>query len=521
MNLNTTHGSMVLTIADILVQSARKHRDRIALIVDDRSFSFRELDTLSNSVAHGLISCGVKPGDKVGLFGQNSWQWLVSYYGIAKSGAVVNPLSSMLTVDELNYAIADTGAKVVIAAPEKKEQLFQVKDLGGQFDLVLWNEQATRGAILLRDWLEGASSEAVSITRLPSDLAAICYTSGTTGRPKGAMQSHRSVVGAAAGTALMAARSAEDRIISALPLFHVYGSCVMNGSILVGSTLIVIPRFNEVAVLSTIEKYKATIMDGVPTAYYYLLAHPDFDKYDLSSLTRCWVGGQTLPSAKSMEFTKRTGCPVHEVWGMTELAGATSANPVYGLNKPGTIGIPYPGNSFRVVDIDNPDIEMPRGERGELMYYGPLVMMGYFNKPEATAETIRPNGWLHTGDIAIMDEDSYVTIVDRKKDMILTAGFNVYPAEIERVLCMHPAVALAAVGSIPDEAKGELAKAYVVLKPGAEVSRASLISFCREHLAAYKVPRGVQFVDSVPLTSSGKMMRRLLKDIDDGELSVE
>jgi long-chain acyl-CoA synthetase len=156
-----------------------------------------------------------------------------------------------------------------------------------------------------------------------------------------------------------------------------------------------------------------------------------------------------------------------------------------------------------------------------LMYYGPLVMMGYFNKPEATAETIRPNGWLHTGDIAIMDDDGYVTIVDRKKDMILTAGFNVYPAEIERVLCMHPSVALAAVGSIPDEAKGELAKAYVVLKPGAELSRASLITFCREHLAAYKVPRGIQFVNSVPLTSSGKMMRRLLKDIDDGELAAE
>jgi long-chain acyl-CoA synthetase len=518
---HNTQGQMNMTIADILIQSAQKHGDRMALIVDDRNFSFRELDKLSNSVANGLIFCGVKPGERVGLFGQNSWQWLVSYYGIAKTGAVVNPLSSMLTADELNYTITDTGAKVVIAAPEKRELLLQVKDQGGQFDLVLWNEQPTPQAILLRDWLEGASSESVSIPRLPSDLAAICYTSGTTGRPKGAMQSHRSVVGAAVGTALMAARTAEDRVISALPLFHVYGSCVMNGSILVGSTLIVITRFSEVAVLTAIEKHKATIMDGVPTAYYYLLAHSDFDKYNLSSLTRCWVGGQTLPAAKSIEFTKRTGCPVHEVWGMTELAGATSANPVYGLNKPGTIGIPYPGNTFRVVDVDNPDVEMPRGERGELMYYGPLVMMGYFNKPEATAETIRPDGWLHTGDIATMDDDGYVTIVDRKKDMILTAGFNVYPAEIERVLCMHPAVALAAVGSVPNEVKGELAKAYVVLKPGAEVSRASLIAYCREHLAAYKVPRGIQFVESVPLTSSGKMMRRLLKDIDDGELAIE
>jgi long-chain acyl-CoA synthetase len=218
------------------------------------------------------------------------------------------------------------------------------------------------------------------------------------------------------------------------------------------------------------------------------------------------VGGQTLPSAKSLEFTARTGCPVYEVWGMTELAGATSANPVYGLNKPGTIGLPYPGNAFRVVDVDDAAKEMPRGERGELMYRGPLVMQGYYNNPQATAETIRPDGWLHTGDIATMDEDGYATIVDRRKDMIITAGFKVYPAEIERALCMHPAVALAAVGSVPDEAKGELAKAYVILKPGAEVSRADLVAHCGEHLAAYKVPRAVQFVASVPTTSSGKIM---------------
>ena len=511
---------MVTTIADILPQAAKKHGDRVALIIDSKRFSFRELDALSNRVANGLVSSGVQPGDRVSLFGPNSWEWLVSYYGIVKAGAVANPLSSMLTADEVQYSITDMGASTVIASPDKGELLRRLQAEGGRFDLVLWDETPAAGTTLLREWLDGASSEFVPRPRLASDLAVICYTSGTTGRPKGAMQSQRAVVGAAVGTALMAARTSEDRVISALPLFHVYGSCVMNAAMMVGSTLIVIPRFNEVVFLSAIAEHRATIMDGVPTAYYYLLAHPDFDKYDLSSLTRCWVGGQTLPAAKSHEFTRRTGCPVHEVWGMTELAGATTANPVYGPNKPGTIGVPYPGNAFRVVDLEDPEKEMPRGERGELMYRGPLVMMGYYNHPQATAETIRPDGWLHTGDIATMDDDGYATIVDRKKDMILTAGFNVYPAEIERVLCMHSAVALAAVGSVPDEAKGELAKAYVVLKPGAEVSRAALIAHCREHLAAYKLPRGIQFVDSVPLTSSGKMMRRLLKDFDDGSLSI-
>jgi long-chain acyl-CoA synthetase len=284
--------------------------------------------------------------------------------------------------------------------------------------------------------------------------------------------------------------------------------------------LITLPRFSEVAMLDAIAANRATLMDGVPTTYYYLLAHPEFDSYDLSSLRLCWVGGQTLPAAKSQEFTRRTGCPVHEVWGMTELAGATSANPAYGVNKPGTIGLPYPGNAFRVVDVDDATKEMPLGERGELMYRGPLVMQGYYNNAKATAETIRPDGWLHTGDIATMDEDGYATIVDRKKDMLVTAGFKVYPAEIERVLCMHPAVALAAVGSVPDEAKGELAKAYVIVKPSVAVTRADLVSHCREHLAPYKVPRAVQFVASVPTTASGKIMRRLLSEVDDGSLAV-
>src|SRR5262245_8869339 len=512
---------MVTTLAEILPQAARRHKDRIALIVEERQFSFTQVDSMSNRVANGLVASGINPGDRVGLYGPNSWEWLVCYYGIVKTGAVVNPLNTMLTPDEVRYSVTDAGARTVLASSDKAGTVLVLKGTGNLTDVVLWGEAPIEGARMLGEWLQHASADFSAPQRQPADLAVICYTSGTTGYPKGAMQSHRSVVGAAVGTALMAARTAEDRIISALPFSHVYGSCVFNAAMLANSMLIVIPRFNEIAVLSAIAQHRATLMDGVPTAYYYLLAHPDFDKYDISSLTRCWVGGQTLPVAKSLEFTRRTGCPVHEVWGMTELAGATSANPVYGPNKPGTIGIPYPGNAFRVVDVDDANKEMPRGERGELMFRGPLVMQGYYNNPAATAETIRPDGWLHTGDIATMDDDGYATIVDRKKDMILTAGFNVYPAEIERVMCMHPAVALTAVGSVPDELKGELAKAYVMLKPGAHVSRSALVAHCRDHLAAYKVPRGIQFVESVPMTSSGKIMRRLLRDIDDGSLSIE
>jgi long-chain acyl-CoA synthetase len=509
------------TIGEILPTAARRFGDRRALVVGDRAFSFDDLNTLSNRAANGLADAGVRAGDRVALYGPNCWEWLVAYYGIAKTGAVVIPVNVMLTPEEVGYVVEDSGARAVVASPDKGESLLDLRGAGDLEAVVLWGDETPAGATAFSDWLSRGAPAFSPVSRDGGDLAAICYTSGTTGHPKGAMQAHRSVIGAAVGTAVMAARGPHDRVVNALPLPHVYGSCVFNAAMMAGSTLIMIPRFDAEVVLRAISEHRATLMDGVPTAYYYLLAHPDFDSYDLSSLTRCWVGGQTLPAAKSLEFTERTGCPVHEVWGMTELAGVTSANPVIGPTKPGTIGIPYPGNAMRVVDPADPTREMPVGERGELMFRGPLVMLGYYGNEEGTAATIEPDGWLHTGDVATMDEDGYFTIVDRMKDMILTAGFNVYPAEIERILCGHPAVALAAVGGVPDEMKGELAKAYVVLKPETEATREELIGHCREHLAAYKVPRGIQFVDSVPLTSSGKMMRRLLKDLDDGTLLVD
>ncbi|MBC7893959.1 MAG: AMP-binding protein [Cytophagaceae bacterium] len=314
------------TLAEILPAAARTHTDRIALIVEDRQFSFRELDALSNRVANGLGAIGVNPGDRVSLFGPNSWEWMVSYYGIVKTGAVVNPLSSMLTPEEVSYSMTDAGARAVLASSDKASTL-PLKGVGNLTDVVLWGEAPIEWAAMLSDWLQHASADYAAARSKPSDLAVICYTSGTTGRPKGAMQSQRSVVGAAVGTALMAARTADDRIVTALPLFHVYGSSVFNAAMIAGSTL-------------------------------------------------------------------------------------------------------------------------------------------------------------------------------------------------KRVLCMHAAVALAAVGSVPDEAKGELAKAYVILKPGVEVSGADLVSHCREHLAAYKVPRAVQFVASVPTTSSGKIMRRRLNEVDDGSFAV-
>jgi long-chain acyl-CoA synthetase len=507
---------MVDALGEILPYAARRYGDKKALVADGRSFSFNELEALSGAFANGLAAAGVAAGDRVTLYGPNSWQWVVAYYGIAKAGAVVNPVNALLTAEEVNYIVKDSGARTAVASADKASALLDMKADAGLADVVIWGDKAPAGATPFDQWLERGSRTFSPRKRTPEDTGAICYTSGTTGHPKGAVQSQRSVVAAAKGMALMGTRTATDTVVSPLPAPHVYGSIAINAAVLTGATLVLLPRFSEEGVLDAIQKNRATIFDCVPTAYYYLLAHPKFGAYDLSSLSRCTVGGQTLPVAKSQEWTKRTGVPVLELWGMTELAGAATFNPYWGDNRPGTIGLPMPGMYCKIVAVDDPEKEMPPGERGELMIRGPLVMDGYAGNEAATRETIRADGWMHTGDIATVDADGYYTIVDRKKDMILTAGYNIYPAELERVLCMHPSVALAAVCGVPDEAKGELAKAYVMLKPGAAASGKELVEHCRQHLAAYKLPRAVQFVANVPITGSGKIMRRLLKDVDDG-----
>ena len=300
----------------------------------------------------------------------------------------------------------------------------------------------------------------------PEALSTIGYTSGTTGHPKGAMQSHRAVMLNGAMTAQMHLKSALDTVVTALPCPHVYGNVVFNGAMLYGVALVLHPRFDAAEILTSIEAHKATMFEGVPTMYMYMLAHPDLARFDLSSLTRCTVGGQTMPVAKMQEVEKRFGCPLIELWGMTELAGLGTTFPSNGPYKLGSIGIPLPHVEARIADVNDAGKTMPRGEVGELMIRGPIVMQGYYGNDQATRDAIEPDGWLHSGDLGSMDEDGAIFIVDRKKDMINTAGFKVFPAEIERVVAQHASVAMVAVGGQPDEMKGEIAKAYVVLKPG-------------------------------------------------------
>jgi long-chain acyl-CoA synthetase len=303
-------------------------------------------------------------------------------------------------------------------------------------------------------------------------------------------------------------------MLNALPLPHVYGNVVMNGTFMAGATLVMMERFDAAAALAEIQRHRATVFDGVPTMYAMMLADPSLPGTDLSSLRICAVGGQTMPAAKMQKWESWSQAPLLELWGMTELGGAGTSNVSYMPNVHGSIGFALPGVEARVAALDDPAVTGPDGEPGELMIRGPLVMLGYYGNEDATRAAIEPDGWLHTGDIASRDDEGHYFIVDRRKDLIITGGFNVYPAEIERVAASQPAVAMVAVGSVPDEALGELARAYVVLRPGTSATQAQIIEHCRPHLAAYKLPRSVRFVPDLPQTSTGKVMRRELKTID-------
>ncbi len=505
---------MIPSIGHIPVEAAKQFGDKTALVLPDRSLSFNELDKLSNCFASALMTLGVQPGDRVTLYSGNCWEWVVSYYGALKTGAVINPINVMLTPIEVEFVANDCGASIVIASHEKALSLKSVKENSQVREVIAFGDDAPDGMQSFNELL-ATGGDAFQIPEIDLDsLSTIGYTSGTTGHPKGACLSHRSIVLNVAMTALMHQRSDRDTVVTALPCPHVYGNVVMSGAIQNGMTLVLHPNFEAQTILRSIQEHRATMFEGVPTMFMFLLNHPELDHYDLSSLRCCTVGGQTMPKPKMEEVEERFGCPLIELWGMTELGGLGSTFAANGPVKHGSIGVALPYTEAKIASTEDASKTLVAGEVGELMIKGGIVMQGYFGNEQATQDTIEPDGWMHTGDVASMDEDGCIFIVDRKKDMILTAGYNVYPAEIERVVAGHPDVALVAVGSIPDAEKGELAKAYIVPKVGVSPNADSVITYCREHLAAYKVPRFVQFVDDLPKTSTGKVMRRELKTLD-------
>jgi long-chain acyl-CoA synthetase len=429
---------------------------------------------------------------------------------------VVNPVNVMLTAPELAYVLRDCRARGLFAGPEQMPVAATVSVDLPQLDLFcVLDDTESHGAVGLPSLLdEGHGGQLRPVTHAPRDLCSIGYTSGTTGQPKGAMQSHQAVLLNCALTATMHGRSERDTVVTALPAAHVYGNVAINSTFLAGGTVVLMDRFDVRTALDLIRDERATMFEGVPAMYSMMLADPALDTAELSSLRVSTVGGQTFSRDILERWQLRTEAPMIELWGMTELAGLGSTHSVYAPPCPGSIGVALPGVELGLAPLDGSPGPVPIGSPGELKVRGPLVMLGYHGRPEATKEVLSDDGWLHTGDVGYTDDSGHFYVIDRIKDLIITAGYNVYPAEIERVVATHPDVAVAAVGRRTDPVRGELAVAYVVRKPGREPTAESIINHCRDHLAAYKRPRDVVFVDDLPRTSSGKLMRRKLSELD-------
>ena len=507
---------MLVTLGEMPARAAAAFGDRPAVIFEDVPYSFDALDRRANRFANALVAAGIEPGDRVTLCAPNTFDWMAAYYGTAKAGAVLNPVTAMLTAGEIGYIAGNCGAKLLLAGPGKGEALFEALAETAVEQVVFAADEAPAGAVTYEEFIANMPDEFEARPRGLDELGAIGYTSGTTGHPKGAMMSGRAIAVGTAGTALMHGRTAADTTVSALPLSHVYGMVVMNCALLCGTTMVLLERFEAEAMLRSVERYRATMLEAVPTGFMYMLADPAMGKYDLSSLERMTTGGQTIPPATAAEVEEKFGATLLELWGMTELAGPGTTHASACERRLGSIGVAIPYVEARIGSLEDSRQTAPVGEPGELLIRGPIVPMGYYGNEAATKEAFDEDGWFRTGDVATRDEDGFLWVVDRKKDMINTAGFNVYPAELERVLAAHPDVSMAAVGGVPDREKGELAKAYIVPRPGAEPTVDSIVAHCRRHLAPYKVPRQIQFVPDLPVNSTGKILRRELHTIDDG-----
>ena len=487
-------------LAHLVTESAARHPHRPALKLDDTVLTYATLDEGASRVAGLLKDRGVQPGDRVGVMLPNVPYFGVVYYGVLRAGGVVVPMNVLLKPREVQFYLSDPDAKQLVGWHEFAESAEEGAQAAGADAIIVKPDD-------FEQLLARAPEAPDDAEREPSDTAVILYTSGTTGTPKGAELTHANMLDNClhGGTQLVRV-SERDVILGALPLFHSFGqTCCMNNAVRAGACLTMIPRFEPGKALEIIQRDGVTLFEGVPTMYHAMLNYPERERYDVSSLRTCVSGGSAMPVEVMRGFEKAFGCVVLEGYGLSETSPVASFNHLDREHKPGSIGTPINGVEMKVVDED--DNELPPGEVGEIVIRGHNVMKGYWNRPDATAEVIR-DGWLHTGDMARVDDDGYFFIVDRKKDMIIRGGYNVYPREIEEVLYEHPAVLEAAVIGTPDQAMGEEIAAAVVLRPDAEASADDIRSFVKERVAAYKYPRHIWFTDELPKGPTGKILKR-------------
>ncbi|MFJ5033517.1 long-chain fatty acid--CoA ligase [Streptomyces sp. NPDC088560] len=485
-------------LADFLVDTARRLPDRPALRLGTTTTTYAELDRLSARAAALLRTEGLRTGDRVALMLPNVPEFVILYYAVLRAGGIVVPMNPLLKERETAYHLRDSGAVLLFEWHRAPGEGGAGAAAAGVRHLAV--EPAAFAAEL------ACLEPQFDVTPAAGDdIAVLLYTSGTTGRPKGAALTHAGLRHNTEVNVTEVQRlTSEDVIVGCLPLFHIFGqTCTMNVAVRSGAALTLVPRFEPGAVLDAIARDRATVFEGVPTMYAALLQHPA--DADVSSLRMCVSGGASLPVEVLHGFERRFGCMVLEGFGMSETSPVVSFNHPDRPRKPGSVGTPIRDVEVRLLDESGEDVAP--GEVGELAVRGPNVMKEYWNRPEDTAATV-PDGWLRTGDLARRDEDGYLFIVDRKKDLIIRGGYNVYPREIEEVLHEHPAVALAAVLGVPDERLGEEVAAAVVLRPGARADAEELQQFVRDRVAAYKYPRRVWLTDTLPMGPSGKILKR-------------
>ncbi len=514
----------MFNLAILLEDSAREVPERTAIIFDGIKLSYAELNGAANQVANGLVQAGIQAGDTVALSCPNLPYFPIVYYGILKAGAVVMPLNSLLKQREIAYHLRDADAKAYfcfegtpdLPLGEMGFTAFQDVDSCKPFFLMTANPAAPspiEGAKTLGMLMYNQHTRFETVQPHPDETAIILYTSGTTGQPKGAELSHCNLLLNARLSDTMYPRADHDVHLITLPLFHSFGQTVqMNSGLYNRATLVLLPRFTPDAAFSAMERENVTFFAGVPTMYWALLKHPGADRYDLEKIARhlrlCISGGAAMPVEVMRAFEDKFRVKILEGYGLSETSPVATFNRLDRESKPGSIGLPVWGVSVRIVNPDDQDVGT--NELGEIVIRGHNVMKGYYKRPEATAEAMR-NGWFHTGDIGQRDEDGYIYIVDRVKDMIIRGGFNVYPREIEEVLMTHPAVSLAAVIGVPHERHGEEVKAFVILKEGAQLTEAELVAWCKENMADYKYPRHIEFRTTLPMTATGKILKSELR----------
>jgi long-chain acyl-CoA synthetase len=483
-----------------LTRTAAEHPDVIACKLDDAAFNYGLLDQASARVSAMLRSKGVGPGDRVGIMLPNVPYFPAIYYGALRAGAVVVPMNVLLKAREVGFYLSDPEVKVLFAWHGFLEAAEQgAKDAGG-VEVVPVKPGEIEGLIFAHE----PDDEVVE--RAGDDTAVILYTSGTTGKPKGAELTHHNLRRNVEVSVSLFDMGAGDTIFAGLPLFHSFGqTCTMNAAIYGGATITLLPRFDPGKALEVIERDRCTVFEGVPTMYGALLNHPDREKYDVSCLRVCASGGASMPVEVMRGFEDAFGCKVLEGYGLSETSPVASFNHPDRERKPGSIGTPIEGVEMKVVDDDGN--EVATGEIGEILIKGHNVMKGYWNQPEATAEAIK-DGWFASGDMAKVDEDGYFFIVDRKKELIIRGGYNVYPREVEEVIYEHPDVREVAVVGVPHAELGEEVGAAIALKDGAQVDVEELKAFVKDQVASYKYPRQIWLVDELPKGPTGKILKR-------------